>query len=94
METRDHDTKETPPVSKCFLRVSWSWAGAYIQAENHPSSRRHVGYLDLAGSVEVLQTLLHSLRHRFLALTDPDSGVVVLFVWLVLYRGVSEGFGM
>lgn len=50
-------------------------------------------YLDLAGSVEVLQTLLHSLRHRFLALTDPDSGIVVLFVWLVLCGGVSVGLG-
>ena len=50
-------------------------------------------YLDLAGSIEFLQALLHPLRHRFLAFTDPDSGVVVLLVWLVLFRGVSVGFG-
>ncbi len=93
METRDHDATQRLR-SKCFLRVSWSWAVAYIQAENHPSSRRHAEYLDLAGSVEVLQTLLHPLRHRFLALADPDSGVVILFVWLVLDRVSARGFGM
>lgn len=41
-------------------------------------------YLELARSIEGYQGLLHSLPHCLFALTDPDSGIVVLLVRLVL----------
>ena len=57
------------------------------------SSQAESMYLDLSFSVEDLQALRHSLNHRHLALTDPVSGIVVLFVWLVLYHSVNVGLG-
>lgn len=50
-------------------------------------------YLDLVFSFEDVQALRHPLHHRLLALTDPDPGIVVLFVWLVLYHSVNVGLG-
>ena len=46
---------------------------------------------DLVFSLKVDQRLLHSCRHCLLALTNPDSRIIVLLVWLVLYRGISGG---
>jgi hypothetical protein len=47
-------------------------------------------YLDLARSIEVLEASLDPLGHGLLSLTYPDTGVVVLLVWLVLAIGVAN----
>ena len=72
----------------CSAGVPLGVYAAYLQhnLEEVPGERKATQSTrsDLAGSVEVLQTLLHSLRHGLLALTDPDSGIIVLLVRLVL----------
>lgn len=45
--------------------------------------------LRLASGVEVVQGDLDALRHGLLTLTDPDTGVVVLLVGLVIAVGVA-----
>ncbi len=47
-------------------------------------------HLQLVGGVEVLKTLLNANRHGLLTLTDPDSWVEVLLVWLVLTIWVTN----
>jgi hypothetical protein len=47
-------------------------------------------HLDLARSIEVFETSLDPLGHGLLTLTYPDTGVVVLLVWLVLAVGVAN----
>ena len=46
--------------------------------------------LDLAGSVEVVKRGSDTLGHGLLTLTDPDTGVVVLLVGLVVTVGVTD----
>jgi hypothetical protein len=46
--------------------------------------------LQLASRVEVLQTLGHTGRHGLLSLSDPDAGVKVLLVGLVLAFRVAD----
>jgi hypothetical protein len=48
------------------------------------------GSLNLAGSVEVLKRNSDALGHGLLALADPDTGVVVLLVGLVVTVGVAD----
>ena len=40
--------------------------------------------------LEVVEALRHPLRHGLLTLTNPDSGVVLLLVGLVLTPGVAD----
>lgn len=47
--------------------------------------------LKLVGGVEVLKRNLGALAHDLLTLTDPDTGVEVLLVGLVLTIGVTDG---
>jgi len=47
-------------------------------------------HLQLAGSVEVLKSLLGALGHGLLTLTDPDAGVEELLVGLVSTVGVTD----
>jgi hypothetical protein len=47
--------------------------------------------LKLVGGVEVLKSNLGTLAHDLLTLTDPDTGVEVLLVRLVLTIGVTDG---
>jgi hypothetical protein len=47
-------------------------------------------HLDLARGIEVLETGLDPLGHGLFSLTYPDTGVVVLLVWLVLTIGVAD----
>jgi hypothetical protein len=46
--------------------------------------------LSLACGKEVLKTSLDTLGHGLLALTDPDTRVVVLLVRLVIAIGVAD----
>lgn len=46
--------------------------------------------LDLAGGVEVVKRNSDALGHGLLALTDPDTRVVVLLVGLVVTLGVAD----
>jgi hypothetical protein len=46
--------------------------------------------LQLAGSVEVLKSLLGALGHGLLTLANPDAGVEVLLVGLVSTVGVAD----
>ena len=88
---RDDDIIECRvSICRCFFRVVLSCIVAYLhtQSENLPL-RKKACYLKLVCSIEVLQGLLHSHLHRFLALTDPISWIIVFLVWLILYRGVS-----
>ncbi len=50
----------------------------------------YIHFLQLSSAVEVLKTLLNTLGHGLLALSDPDSGIVVLLVWFVLTIWVSD----
>lgn len=48
-------------------------------------------FLQLASSVEVLQSRLDTLAHGLLTLTNPHAGVEELLVGLVLTLGVTDG---
>jgi hypothetical protein len=48
------------------------------------------GNLNLASGVEVVERNSDALGHGLLALTDPDTGVVVLLVGLVIAVGVAD----
>jgi hypothetical protein len=48
------------------------------------------GNLNLTSGVEVLERDSEALGHGLLALTDPDTGVVVLLVGLVVAIGVTD----
>lgn len=47
--------------------------------------------LKLVGGVKVLKSNLGTLAHDLLTLTDPDTGVEVLLVGLILTIGVTDG---
>ena len=49
-----------------------------------------IGNLQLASGVEVLKRNSEALRHGLLTLANPDTGVVVLLVWLVVTVWVTD----
>ena len=61
-----------------------------VWGEKARKRSENISHLKLVGGVKVLKRNLGTLAHGLLTLTDPDTGVEVLLVGLVLTIGVTD----
>lgn len=75
------------PFLNCHF-MYWYLVSSYSEGTSHQVNVKT--FLQLASSVEVLQSNLDTLGHGLLTLTNPDAGVEELLVGLVLTVGVTD----